>query len=271
MFYTEEKQRNGGRLLQELEIVSTVDGTPQPVLFAAAQGDEPRPLLVGLHTWSAERHNQQARLSPLASERNWNLLLPEFRGPNLTTNEQGAQACGAPIARQDILDAVAEVQKRPSVGGPIFLYGGSGGGHMSLMMAAAAPQLWTAVSSWCPITDLFAWREQNPNYRPHIEHCCGGVPDDGEAVAAQYRERSPFFHADQIARSTLFIHHGKSDASVPFTHSLRLYEEIVTRRREARVFLEIFDGGHEAHAERALAWFDSFLEVETADEQTLSG
>ena len=245
--------------MQELEIISTLDGSAQPVLFEAAQGDAPRPLLVGLHTWSAERRNQEKTLLPLARERNWNLLLPEFRGPNLTSNPHGQEACGSALARQDILDAVAHVQKNANIGAEIFLYGGSGGGHMSLMMAGEAPQLWTAVSSWCPITDLFAWRQENANYRPHIEFCCGGVPEESEEIAASYRERSPLFRVERIAQSTLFIHHGKWDASVPFSHSLKLYQEIIARSTQANVFLEIFNGAHEAHAPRALDWFATFL------------
>lgn len=251
--------------MQELTVVSSLDNSPEPVLFSAAEGNQPRPLLVGLHTWSAERSNQRGTLLPLARERNWHLLLPEFRGPNLANNPRAGEACGSALARQDILDAVAQVREQEAVG-PIFLYGGSGGGHMALMMAATAPKFWTAISSWCPITDLFKWREENENYRAHIEACCGGVPDDGEEVRASYRERSPYFYAEQIAQSTLSIHHGKWDKAVPFTHSLNLYQQILYHRPNANVFCEIFDGAHDAHAPRAVAWFEEFLEGEHATE-----
>lgn len=253
--------------MQEFQITSTFDGSLQPVLFERARGDAPRPLLVGLHTWSAERHNQEQVLWPLARERNWHLLLPEFRGPNLTTNADGQNACGSPVARQDILDAVAYVQDQDICGQEIFLYGGSGGGHMALLMAAQAPHLWTAISAWCPITDLSAWREQNASYRPHIEHCCGGTPAGGEAIAQNYRERSPLHQAERLAGSTLFIHHGKWDASVPCSHSLNLYNEVARLKPDAKVFLEIFDGAHEAHAQRALAWFDTFLQTQSPETQ----
>jgi dipeptidyl aminopeptidase/acylaminoacyl peptidase len=256
--------------MQEIQVVSTFDGSLQPVLLDRAQGDAPRPLLVGLHTWSAERRNQEKTLQPLLRARNWSLLLPEFRGPNLVSNADGQNACGAAAAKQDILDAVAHVQNLNPGVKEIFLYGGSGGGHMALLMAAANPILWTAISAWCPITDLFQWREQNENYRPHIEHCCGGVPDDDKTIAQNYRARSPIFHAIQIAQSMLFIHHGKWDVSVPFSHSLNLYEEITRLKPDAKVFLEIFDGAHEAHASRALDWFETFLQAPNAA-QTLSG
>lgn len=250
--------------MQEIEIASTYDGSMQPVLFDVAQGETPRPLLVGLHTWSAERRNQESTLLPRVRARNWNLLLPEFRGPNLVSNADGQNACGSAAAKQDILDAVVHVQTQRNCAAEVFLYGGSGGGHMALLMAAANPKLWTAISAWCPITDLLAWREQNENYRPHIEHCCGGAPDDGENIAQSYRERSPIFHAAQIAESTTFIHHGKWDASVPFSHSVNLYGEITRLKSDAKVFLEIFDGAHEAHALRAMGWFETFLQSPNA-------
>lgn len=256
--------------MQETQITSTFDNSQQPVLFDCVQGKTPRPLLVGLHTWSAERHNQENVLLPLARERNWNLLLPEFRGPNLVSNSDGENACGSQAAKQDILDAVAHFQKQNNCGSEVFLYGGSGGGHMALLMAAANPKLWTAVSAWCPITDLFAWRKENENYRPHIEHCCGGVPEDGKKIAQNYRERSPIFHAAQIAESTTFIHHGKWDVSVPFSQSVNLYGEISRLKPDAKVFLEIFDGAHEAHAQRALDWFETFLQTRIRA-QNLSG
>lgn len=258
--------------MQELTIISSKDGSPQPVLFARAQGSELRPLLVGLHTWSAERSNQEKTLLPLARERNWHLLLPEFRGPNLTTNPRALEACGSELARQDILDAVAQVRAQENVTSEVFLYGGSGGGHMALMMAATAPKLWTAISSWCPITDLFKWRQENENYRAHIEACCGGDPTDDEVIRASYRERSPYFYAEQIAQSTLSIHHGKWDRAVPFTHSLNLYQQILYHRPDANVFCEIFNGGHDAHATRAMSWFEEFLaKKEESTSQSLSG
>jgi dipeptidyl aminopeptidase/acylaminoacyl peptidase len=257
-------------MMREIQVSSSFDGSLQPVLFDGAQGDSPRPLLVGLHTWSAERRNQENVLLPLSRERNWNLLLPEFRGPNLLSNADGKNACGSSAAKQDILDAVLYIQEQNRCSTEIFLYGGSGGGHMALLMAAQKPKLWTAISAWCPITDLFQWRKQNENYRPHIEHCCGGLPDDGENIAQNYRERSPIFHAAQIAHSTTFIHHGKWDTSVPFSHSTNLYAEITRLNSEANVFLEIFDGAHEAHAERALNWFETFLQHKSAA-QNLSG
>ncbi len=245
--------------MQELSIPSSIDGHAEPSLFAPAPDAAEAPLLVALHTWSADRFNQQKLLS-MSEARGWHLLLPEFRGPNLTSNPRARQACASDLAQQDILDAVQYVRDHYSVSSQIFLVGGSGGGHMSLMMAARAPELWTAVSAWCPITDLSKWRLQNPGYRAHIECCCGGVPEDGPEVAKEYNQRSPIAHIDRLAQAHVYIHHGKDDPSVPCTHTLELYQKLFYAHPQAKVYCDIFPGKHDFHPDQAFAWFQGLLD-----------
>lgn len=65
---------------QEIWIKSTMDGSMQPSLLYRASGEEKRPLMVGLHSWSHDRFNMVNRMVPYAEKYNFNLLLPEFRG-----------------------------------------------------------------------------------------------------------------------------------------------------------------------------------------------
>ena len=62
----------------------------------------------------------------------------------------------------------------------IYIIGGSGGGHAALLLAARYPELWTAVSAWCPISDIAAWHKQCQDralrYAKDIEQICGGDP-----------------------------------------------------------------------------------------------
>ena len=132
----------------------------------------------------------------------------------------------------------------------ILLLGASGGGHMALVMAAFRPTLWRMVSSWVPITDLAAWHRESPGYAPGMEACCGGTPS---AAPEEYRARSPITHVAEIAKAHVSIHHGKRDPSVPFTHSLNLYNAVMAHGRDARVYLSIFDGGHELRYPEAFA------------------
>jgi dipeptidyl aminopeptidase/acylaminoacyl peptidase len=240
-------------LLKEIEVVSTIDNSAEKNLLFYPENKTNVPLVVGLHTWSFDRFNQQNNMLPLCIERGWALLLPEFRGPNVNTNPRAAQACASTLARQDVIDAVNwTIDKYAVDRDSIFLFGGSGGGHMALMMAAYAPQLWRAVSSWCPITDLADWHAENKGYGPHIEACCGGTPDD---KMEEYKDRSPSQYLDSLMPANLSIHHGRADKSVPYTHTLKLAMQLEAMRHP-RLFFEIFDGGHELKPEIAFNWFD---------------
>ena len=160
-------------MMTEIIVKSTIDGSLQPNLFYEAE-EKGRPLLVGLHTWSHDRFNQVENMLPLAKKNGWNLLLPEFRGPNLESNPHGIDACGSEKAKQDIIDAVNYIIGNYDIDAEnILLLGASGGGHMSLLMAAYRPELWKAVCSFVPITDLAVWNKEADRYRNHIEHCCG--------------------------------------------------------------------------------------------------
>ena len=103
----------------EILVKSTLDGSLQPSLFYPAS-TKGRPLLVGLHTWSNTRTNQIRNLVPVAERNDFNLLLPEFRGPNLTTNPKCTEACGSKLAMQDIKDAIDYLIEK---GDKAFLYG----------------------------------------------------------------------------------------------------------------------------------------------------
>jgi pimeloyl-ACP methyl ester carboxylesterase len=230
--------------IREIEVRSTSDGFLERCLFWRAPGSGPRPLLVGLHTWSSDRHNQADAMLPLAKRNAWHLLLPECRGPNLVENPRASQACASRLAMQDVVDAIESVAAANAVDRKsIFLLGVSGGGHMAMMMAGYRPMLWRSVGAFCGIADLESWHRENPSYSKHIAACCGGAPSD--RTRAEYRARSPITHVNEIAQSELTIYHGKYDKSVPFTHSMRIYMEICRVDPQARVFLNIFDGGHE--------------------------
>ena len=247
---------------KELLIRSSLDGTEQPSLFYEARG-EGRPLLVGLHTWSCDRFNQRARLVPLAERLNFHLLLPEFRGPNLDTNPRATDACGSELAKTDILDAVSYVLSHTSADpDAVLLVGGSGGGHMALLMAGLAPERFAAIAAVVPISNVLLWKDQNPNYTRHILACTAG--DEREML-----RRSPISYLDGIARANLKIFHGKRDPSVPVTQSIDLYNELMAKHPKASVYLDVFDGGHEMCMEEVELFLTKQLSKRKAD--ALSG
>jgi len=251
----------------EIFVESSLDGSREPGLLWMPSEGTAEALVVGLHTWSADRLTSQAGFLPFCRERNWALLLPEFRGPNLVTSSRAMEAGGSPLARRDIVDATRDVLARhfAKETPPVFLHGGSGGGHMGLLTAAREDFPWTAVSSWCPITDLVAWHEENSDYRPHVAAVCGGPP--GPQTADEYWQRSPLHFAKALSRHRLLLAHGREDRAVSFHHSWNLAQRIEAENPE-EFYFHIFDGGHEIHHEAAFAFFDRTLQAAKTTELT---
>lgn len=239
---------------QELWIKSTADATMQPSLFYRATGEGKRPLLVGLHTWSRDRFNQIENMLPYARKYDFHLLLPEFRGGNLDSNPNCQQACGSDYAKQDIKDAIDYVVREyPVDTQSIFLLGLSGGGLMTLLMCGFCPEYFRAAGAYVPITDLEKWAQQNQQYRPHVLACCGNQADE-------MKKRSPMSYLDTIAKANLKIFHGKQDPVVPVSHSLELYAALMEKHPESRIYIDVFDGGHQIDMETAMYWLLSQYE-----------
>ena len=213
-------------------VTSSKDGTPQKAIFycppeAAPDAKGGRvPLLVALHTWSGN-FEQGVEHVAHTKKRGWVVIAPDFRGPNLRP-----EACASELAVQDVLDAVEFAKKNARVNDSrIYVVGGSGGGHMALMMASRAPQLWAGVSSWVPISDLAAWHKESHTRQRHyadmLEKVCGGPP--GPSNEDDYRKRSPLFHLTAAKGLPLDINAGIHDGhtgSVPVSHSLRAFNVV---------------------------------------------
>ena len=231
----------------EILIPSTLDGTLQPSLFYRASKPD-RPLLVGLHTWSFDRFNQIENMLPFAEEQDFHLLLPDFRGPNRAKNPNCHKACGSVYAKQDIKDAIDYLIEHEGIDREnIFLLGLSGGGHMALLMAGFCPEYFRAIGAFVPISDLARWATENPKYGRYVYDCCG---DDEQELAL----RSPIHYLDTIAQANLKIFHGKRDSVVPVAQSLDFYRQIQDKHPQARVFLDVFDGGHQIDMQQASYW-----------------
>jgi poly(3-hydroxybutyrate) depolymerase len=229
-----------------VEVPLTLDGTPQPCLFFPAEISEPAPLLVLLHTWSGTYDT--APLEGVLSEvqgRKWHLIVPEFRGPNLRP-----EACASPQARQDVLDAVAWAREHHAVDAQrIYLAGLSGGGHMAMVMAAHAPELWAGVSAWAGISDLAQWHAETKardlNYWQDVEQVAGGAPGASAGVDEQLRLRSPIYalraaaHLPPLDIAT-GIHDGHT-GSVPVHHSLDAFNAIAPKYGAAPIPAETME------------------------------
>lgn len=192
----------------------------------------PRPLLVGLHSWSAG-YNQPSNgpvYAKWAVSQGWHFIHPHFRGPNLTPD-----ALGSDLAVQDIVDAVEHMKKSAQVDATrIYLVGASGGGHMALLMAARHPEIWAGVSSWVPISDVATWHAEHvkngvpDKYAKNIESALGGPPDT-PSRREDAAKRSPLTSLSNAKGVALDINHGIHDGrvgSVPFRHSLLAFNQV---------------------------------------------
>lgn len=213
----------------EVEITSSKDGQIQKALWWHPNKPAKVPLLVMLHSWSGNYQQKKRKEIGLteSKQRGWAIIHPDFRGPN-----RRPEACASDLAVQDILDAVAWARRQTKIDPQrIYLVGTSGGGHMSLMMAGRAPELWAGVSAWVPISDIAAWHHQTTaagrtRYARDCEQSCGGKPGDSPAVDAQYRRRSPLNWLNRVAGLPLDINAGIHDGytgSVPVSQSLHAF------------------------------------------------
>jgi pimeloyl-ACP methyl ester carboxylesterase len=226
-------QTTPGTYPQECRLVhipSTYDTARQPAIIYQAQGNQARPLLVSLHSWSGN-YTQEDTLAWKCVENNWNYIHPDFRGRN-----NQFQACGSEAVVQDLEDAidfmVANGQVDPQ---QIHVTGTSGGGYATLLMYQRSKHPIRSFSAWVPISDLIAWYYQSQGrgnkYAHEIELCTDRV---GEKLdSAEARLRSPVYHqVPKAARknSRLMIYAGVHDGytgSVPVSHSLNFYNKVV--------------------------------------------
>lgn len=236
-------ENSPGRVLPDnllVQVKSTYDGTMQPCWFWAPEKakTEPVPLVVGLHTWSAD-YKQKSHYSTsliYAKKHGWAMVGPNFRGPNKTP-----QACGGEPAVQDIVDAVNYAKSRVKIDPKrVYILGGSGGGHMTLLMAGRHPEIWAGCAAFCPITDLARWHADSmlkhpgrgKGYAKMMEGACGGKPQKNPE---EYRKRSPLTWIDNARKAGVPVYivtgiHDGWTGSVPVGHSFRAFNALADEK-----------------------------------------
>ena len=217
-----------------VKVRSTIDGTQQPCYFWAPASEKPVPLVVGLHTWSGDytTTGHYAQALSHAKKLGWAFVGPNFRGANKTP-----EACGSDHAVQDIVDAVNYARAKTKIDDSrIYIIGGSGGGHMTLLMLGRHPEIFAAGAAFCPISDLARWHAdslkkhpgRSKNYARMMEKSCGGTPSKR---GWEYMLRSPLSWLGRAkdAGVPVYISTGIHDGwrgSVPVGHSIRAFNAL---------------------------------------------
>ncbi len=220
---------------EEVEIPSSVDGKNQAAYIYKSSGNQPRPLLISLHTWSFN-YQQEDPLSWLAIAKNLNYIHPDFRGVNNTS-----EACGSPLVSSDIDDAIDYSIETCNVdGNNIHIIGVSGGGHAALLAYMTSRHSIKSYSAWAPITNFVDWfRETEARKTKYAKHIA-------QATTGLSFEHEPYYLGEDEARkrslvnmptptlqrrdSKLHIYAGIHDGytgSVPITHSLNMYNKLI--------------------------------------------
>ena len=178
--------------VRAIRYLSTGDSTLQSAAFYAPITNKASPLLVGLHSWSANyQQTIGAAYAAWCIENHWVLIHPDFRGVN-----NKLEATGSELVIADILSVVDYAKQNANVDtNRIYLVGFSGGGMAALSMAGRSPDIWAGVSVWAPLIDLNAWyfetKARGLKYTDEIVRSTGEVPGTSEAVDLQYERRSP--------------------------------------------------------------------------------
>lgn len=264
-----------GKSVERLvEIKSTYDGRFEPCWFWYPEKAKSQnvPLVVALHTWS-HGCKTKAAVRPVleyAKKRGWAYLAPDFRGPNDTYD-----ACGGKAAVQDIVDAVEYAKREVKIDAErVYIIGGSGGGHMALLMAGMHPEIWAGCAAFCPITDLSRWHAdsmarhpgRSVRYAKMMEKACGGKPSK---KAHEYRSRSPLTHlaAAKKAKVPVYIGTGIHDGwkgSVPVGHSVRAFNVLAEEK-------DVISEKDIAEIEKKRAVPSSLARGDTSDPQYAKG
>jgi len=237
-FNVESVQKTRRFKLVEDRFISSSDGSSQPFRYYVPAGKTKnvRPLLVFLHSWSADYRQYKGDWIEAADQRNWIFIQPNFRGPNSSPD-----AGGSVIAQQDVLDnidwAISHLKADPR---RIYLAGASGGGHMAMLLAGRHPERFSAVSAWVGISDLEAWYRfqtrggTKSRYAAGVAAVCGGAPGTSPEVDTQYYHRSPINWVAQLGDLPIDlaagVHDGKNGSSVPITQTLNAYNAIAQVR-----------------------------------------
>ncbi|MBD3241965.1 MAG: prolyl oligopeptidase family serine peptidase [Chitinivibrionales bacterium] len=228
-----EAWRTAAPAVRTVEIESSADGSMQPALFYDSETPHHKPLLLVLHSWSADYlQHFSIPYGVWAVENDWVFIHPDYRGPYTNPN-----ATASELAVRDVLDAVEYARAHARVDDSrIYITGFSGGGMMTLVMVGRYPRIWAGAAAWVPVYDLVDWYRQTKgaphDYSDYIERSCGGPPLPGTPAEDECRKRSPvkYLRRARRKRVQVYIATGIRDNFVPPSHTLHAFNDLARRR-----------------------------------------
>jgi predicted esterase len=219
--------------VKRFSIPSTADGTMQPVLFYNSGSKRSKPLLLVLHSWSADYLQHFSIPYGIWAVRNdWVFIHPDYRGAYTHSDATASEK-----AIRDILDAVEYARRNADVDPDrIYIAGFSGGGMTTLIMVGRYPDLWAGAVAWVPVYDLVDWyrttKGSRHDYSIHIANSCGGPPLPGSQAERECLKRSPVSYLQDAAAEgvPVYIATGIQDTFVPPSHAIRAFNDLADAR-----------------------------------------
>lgn len=211
-----------------VQIPSTADQAVQPAWQYTSTAIRPQPLVVSLHTWSAD-FTQEDPLAAEALLRNWNYIHPDFRGANTKP-----EACGSKLVLADLKDAIRFMINTGRVDTTaIHLVGVSGGGYTTLMAYLKLDMPIRSFNAWVPLSDLGSWYKESIarglKYAKDLEQV---ATINGQFKPEELDNRSPLQlkgNIELLKNRELYLYTGIHDGytgSVPISHSLLFYNKM---------------------------------------------
>ena len=158
----------------------------------------------------------------------------------------------------DVMDMVAAARHLVRIGTVdprrLVIRGGSAGGYTTLAALTFRPEVFAAGASYYGISDLEVLARDTHKFESrYLDWLIGPYPQQ----EALYRERSPLFHADRLAKPVIFFQ-GDEDAVVPPNQTEAMVDAL--RRNGNRVGYFLFAG--EQHGFRKAANIQRSLDAE---------
>lgn len=214
-----------------IEISSSIDNNIQKAYFYKAKSNNPRPLVVSLHTWSGN-FRQNDPLAEHSKNNNINYIHPDFRGPNKTM-----EACCSELVISDIDESISFAIENTNVDtSKIYIIGASGGGYATLCTFMKSKHKIRKFSAWVPLTNLIAGYNESMirqnKYAKDILDCTES--ENGILNIEVAKKKSPIYWntpSEKLIGSELKIYAGINDGiqgSVPITHSINFYNKLLT-------------------------------------------
>ncbi len=231
--FDDTRQIKWDKEFEIVEIKSSKDNSLQKSYFYKSKSNEPKPLIVSLHSWSGD-YSQNDGLAEICKQKDLNYIHPDFRGANKTAN-----ACCSEFALTDIDDAITYAIKNSNVDTTkIYVIGASGGGYATLSTFMKSKHKIKKFSAWASITDLIAWynesRIRKSKYAENILDC---TDSKNGLNIENAKQKSPLYWispTEKLQNSKLFIYAGIYDGiqgSVPITHSINFYNKLLSNMK----------------------------------------